>query len=51
MLEIFFMKQVRRAFDGNEISIPGKMFPSGEAPSLSLYGLHPLEKEGVISRE
>lgn len=49
--EIFFMKQVRRAFDGNEISNPGKMFPSGEAPSLSLYGLHPLEKEGVISRE
>ena len=49
--EMLFMKQLRRAFDGEEISNPGKMFPSGEAPSLSLYGLHKLEKEGVISRE
>lgn len=49
--DVLFMKQVRRAFDGDEISNPGKMFPAGEAPSLSLYGLHPLEKEGVISRE
>jgi glycolate oxidase len=49
--DIDLMKSVRRAFDPAEISNPGKMFPDGEAPSLSLYGLHPLEKAGLISRE
>lgn len=49
--DIDFMKCVRNAFDPDDIANPGKMFPSGEAPSLSLYGLHALEKEGVISRE
>ncbi len=49
--DINFMKRVRKAFDPAEIANPGKMFPSGEAPSLSLYGLHPLEKKGIISRE
>ncbi len=45
------MKRTRRAFDPNEIANPGKMFPEGEAPSLRLYGLHPLEKQGILSRE
>ncbi|MFT5470135.1 MAG: glycolate oxidase [Verrucomicrobiales bacterium] len=49
--DIEMMKNVRRAFDPDEIGNPGKMFPDAEAPSLSLYGLHPLEKAGVISRE
>lgn len=49
--DIGLMKKIRRAFDPCEIANPGKMFPDGEAPSLSLYGLHPLEKSGTISRE
>lgn len=49
--DIEMMKSVRRAFDPDEIGNPGKMFPAAEAPSLGLYGLHPLEKEGIISRE
>jgi len=49
--DIDFMKKIRRAFDPHEIANPGKMFPDGEAPALSLYGLHPLEKSGTISRE
>ena len=49
--DIEMFKAVRRAFDPNEIANPGKMFPDAEAPALSLYGLHPLEKAGVISRE
>ena len=49
--DISFMKQTRAAFDPDSIANPGKMFPEGQAPALTLYGLHPLEKKGVISRE
>jgi glycolate oxidase len=49
--EIECMKRLRAAFDPLEISNPGKMFPSAEAPALQGHGLHPLEKAGVISRE
>lgn len=49
--DIEVMKQIRRAFDPGEISNRGKMFPGSEAPSLTQHGLHPLEKEGLISRE
>jgi glycolate oxidase len=49
--EVDFMHQLRAAFDPKGIANPGKMFPSGEAPSLMAHGLHPLEKAGVISRE
>ncbi len=49
--DIDLMKRVRRAFDPKEIANRGKVFPSGEAPALGLYGMHPLEKDGVISRE
>ena len=49
--DISMMKAVRAAFDPNTIANPGKMFPGKEAPALSLQGMHPLEKEGVISRE
>lgn len=48
---IGLMKEIRLAFDPQHISNPGKMFPGAEAPALSLHGLHPLEKAGVISRE
>jgi len=47
---IDYMKRIRRACDPHEISNPGKMFPSPEAASLSMYGLHPLEEQGVASR-
>jgi glycolate oxidase len=49
--DISFMKQTRAAFDPDSIANPGKMFPEGQAPALTLYGLHPLEKKGIISRE
>lgn len=48
---IDLMKRVRGAFDPRYIANPGKMFPGTEAPALGLRGLHPLEKEGRISRE
>jgi glycolate oxidase len=48
--DIDLMRRTRLAFDPKEIANRGKMFPSGEAPSLGLYGLHPLEKAGTISR-
>ena len=45
------MRRLRLAIDPKEISNRGKMFPGGDAPSLSHAGLHPLERAGVISRE
>ncbi len=44
------MKQIRWACDPHEVANRGKMFPSAEAPSLSLYGAHPLEQAGIASR-
>ncbi|MCA9157576.1 MAG: FAD-binding protein [Planctomycetales bacterium] len=44
------MRRIRLACDPNEVANRGKMFPDAEAPALSMYGLHPLEKQGVISR-
>lgn len=44
------MRRTRIACDPNEIANRGKMFPDAEAPALGMYGLHPLEKQGVISR-
>ena len=49
--EVDCFKAIRAAFDPNEVANPGKMFPGGDAPSLSQHGLHPLEKSGLISRE
>ena len=45
------MQALRLAIDPKEIANRGKMFPDGEAPALTLHGMHPLEKQGVISRE
>jgi glycolate oxidase len=44
------MQSLRRACDPLEIANRGKMFPSAEAPALSLYGAHPLETAGIASR-
>ena len=49
--DIDTMKKIRRAFDPAEIANRGKMFPSSDASSLTMTGLHPLEEAGVISRE
>ena len=47
---IDLMKRIRSRFDPAEIANRGKMFPASEAPALSMYGLHPLEKAGTASR-
>ncbi len=47
---IDLMKRLRAACDPAEIANRGKIFPDSEAPALSMYGLHPLEKDGTISR-
>ncbi|MFM8172701.1 MAG: FAD-binding oxidoreductase [Pirellulaceae bacterium] len=44
------MQRIRNACDPKEVANLGKMFPVGDAPSMSLYGLHPLEKQGIASR-
>ena len=49
--ELAIMQALRRAIDPKEIANRGKMFPGGEAPALKMHGMHPLEKQGVISRE
>jgi hypothetical protein len=49
--DIDAMHRIRDELDPKTISNREKMFPSAEADSLGLYGLHPLEKQGVISRE
>lgn len=49
--ELDIMQALRRAIDPKEIANRGKMFPDGEAPALHRQGMHPLEKQGVISRE
>ncbi len=45
------MINIRLQIDPKQISNPGKMFPGGEAPALKMHGMHPLEKQGLISRE
>jgi len=51
--ELDCLKRVRAAFDPLGIANPGKMFPTGAPPVMTVaqQGLHPLEKAGVISRE
>lgn len=50
-IDIDWMQRMRQSIDPNEVGNRGKMFPDADAPALSMYGLHPLEKEGIISRE
>ncbi len=44
------MRRIRAACDPMQIANRDKMFPSAEAPAMSLYGLHPLEEKGIASR-
>lgn len=48
--EISLMKEVCLAVDPAKVANPGKVFPEGNAPALSLRGLHPLEQSGQLSR-
>jgi glycolate oxidase len=45
------MQAIRRQIDPKEIANRGKMFPGGTAPALKQHGMHPLERQGIISRE
>jgi glycolate oxidase len=51
--ELDCLQRVRAAFDPLGIANPGKMFPAGAPPVMTVaqQGLHPLEQAGVISRE
>ena len=45
------MRRLRESMDPKTLANRGKMFPTGEGEPVGLYGLHPLEKAGVIFRE
>ncbi len=45
------MNAIRRQIDPKEIANRGKKLPGGEAPALKMHGMHPLERQGIISRE
>jgi glycolate oxidase len=49
--DLSVMAELRRALDPNEVANRGKMFPASEAPALRSHGLHPLERQGILSRE
>jgi glycolate oxidase len=44
------MRRVKLTVDPDEIANRGKMFPGGESVAHGAHGLHPLERQGVISR-
>lgn len=50
-VDVETMHALRLSIDPFELSNRGKMFPSGESPALKFHGMHPLERDGVISRE
>jgi glycolate oxidase len=45
------MWRLRCEMDPKQIANRGKMFPTGEPPALRMTGMHPLERDGIISRE
>lgn len=49
--DLAVMNEIRRALDPQELANRGKMLPSAEAPALASHGPHPLEAQGIISRE
>ena len=49
--DLEFMQMLRRAVDPFELANRGKMLPNAEAPALTTRGIHPLERDGIISRE
>ncbi|GIW93891.1 MAG: FAD-binding protein [Pirellulaceae bacterium] len=46
-----FMEQLRDAVDPQHLANRGKKLPVGKAPALTGRGAHPLERQGVVSRE
>ena len=48
--DVACMRRVKDAVDPDDIANPGKMFPGSGASVGALHGLHPLERQGVISR-
>jgi glycolate oxidase len=44
------MRRICHSVDPSELANPGKVFPTGEAQPIGLYGAHPLEKAGIIER-
>lgn len=46
-----FMARLKQAVDPAGVANPGKKIPSDQAPALTAHGAHPLEKQGIISRE
>lgn len=48
--DLQFMYEMRESLDPKQLANPGKMLPIGQAPALISHGAHPLEKQGVISR-
>ena len=49
--DLTVMREIRQAIDVHELANRGKMLPAGEPPALVMHGAHPLEKQGIISRE
>ncbi len=49
--DIDAFQRIRAALDPHRVANRGKMFPGREAPALAQRGLHPLEAQGLISRE
>jgi glycolate oxidase len=49
--DVEYMQRLRQAVDPRELANRGKMLPVGAAPALTARGPHPLERQGVISRE
>lgn len=49
--DLAVMNEIRQALDPHELANRGKMLPVGEAPALVAHGPHPLEAQGIISRE
>jgi glycolate oxidase len=50
-IDLEVMAALRRSLDPAELANRGKMFPGSEAPALHSRGPHPLEQQGIISRE
>jgi glycolate oxidase len=48
--DLQLMYDMRDAVDAKGLANPGKMLPTGQAPALVSHGAHPLEKQGIISR-
>jgi glycolate oxidase len=49
--DVEFMRRLRRSVDPLQLANQGKMLPEMTAPALTAHGAHPLERQGVISRE